>query len=154
MERTTVIGLVIGAAVVAAGCQQPVPSAGDEPGSIQAGWTDHQRREFDAALQSARDNLYRQLLRLRIAPEVRLVRLVRDRLASVEELRNLAASARIRRVTWLADGRCRVQISLVLIHVAKAVELWDSKGKWRPHSQVLELNRPAVVTAIAESRAD
>jgi len=119
----------------------------------QTGWSDSQRRAFTAALESAREDLYQKIRKIRVSEREGIDDVVRHGVVSVAELRDLAASARFRRVTWTADGRCRAEIRLSLLSVAEAMDRWDKKNRWAPHGQILQLNSQAILSAIGESPA-
>jgi len=143
---------VLAAVLATPGCQRPTTApAGDQAGHEHPDWTVAQRRAFRAALWSARGKLYEQLRQVRVSKTDRLDQLVRERIVSIDEVRDLAASSRIRRIAWLSDGRCRVEVSLGWPRIVQAVRWWDNAGRWAPHSQISALNDSALLSAVAES---
>jgi len=158
MTRATAIGIIAATASALTGCHaiEPRPSAliGRLSVDESSAWSDAQRREFNDALAEAREALFERIRQARVAPDVRVAALVGAGVADNTELRNLAASAQIRRVAWPADGRCRVSVGLGLSRLAIAMDRWDRQGKWAPHDQILELNRPGALEAAAESGRD
>jgi hypothetical protein len=124
-------------------------AAGQEPN--QVAWDETQRRAFELALKLAREQLYQQLRQVRVSQKEKLADLVRRLVVSSEELRKLAATARIRRVVWSDDDRCRVEIGLSLLSVADAMDRWDPQGHCAPHSQILKLNPSPVLVFVGES---
>lgn len=158
MTRATAIGIIAATALALTGCHaiEARPSAliGRVSVGESATWTDAQRREFNEALAAAREALFERIRQARVGPDVRVAALVGRGVVDNTELRNLVATAQIRRVTWLADGRCRVSVGLGLNRLASALDRWDRQGKWAPHSQVLALNRPGALESAAESGRD
>lgn len=155
MSRIIATGLTIVAALATPGCQKPAtpPEPPKEPISQAPddGWTESQREAFDAALAVARDKIYRQLRRVRIARDTKIEDLVRGKKVSIGELRNLAASARISRVRWLSDGGCHVELVLGLLRVVEAADRWDQRNTYAPHDQILDLADAPLLEASGES---
>lgn len=152
--RTYVIA-VMGAmaALTATGCHKPSQSHAPTEQTDRDRWSEPQRQAFDAALEVARENLYRQLRQLRVTEKARMDDLVKEVAVTQGELRSLSKTARFRRITWLSDGRCRVEIDLAMFHVVEAMDRWDAKKRWAPHDQLVQLNGRPILSAAGESAA-
>jgi len=152
VTRPVAISIVLAAVLTTAGCQRPTAAPpGDQAGQEHPDWTLAQRRAFRAALWSAQGKLYERLRQVRVGKTDRLDRLIREGVLSTDEVRDLAASARIDRIAWLSDGRCRVEVSLGWPRIVQAVRWWDNAGRWAPHRQIPELNDSALLSAVSES---
>lgn len=155
MRRAAIVCLMLNLIPAIPACQQPAPSdvAEEAPvdGPRASEWTRSQRDAFNVAQASARDKIYRQLRVLRLQPNFRVEQLIGKRMVSVAELRGLAASARIRRVTWIDDGGCRVELVLGLLRVVEAVDRWDVRDKYAPHSRIVELAGSPLIIAVGDS---
>ncbi len=155
MRRTATVCVMLALIPAIPACQQPATSGVAEEATVDGpqatDWTQSQRDAFGVALASARDKIYRQLRVLRIRPGFLVEQLIAERMVSVTELRGLAASARIRRVTWIDDGGCRVELALGLPRVVEAVHRWDVRDKYAPHGRIAKLAGSHFISAVGDS---